>query len=123
MGTNPSSLNQSPEMDEAYLARPMDWRLDKRRVYNYRRIMFRLPAKPKDPAGLVESCLLLAFELSANQGNETKWIEFLDAISHLQMMNLTELSERDRTAVLLNIYHVMVLHGNLVLGPPGRCLL
>ena len=31
------------ELDEAYLARPVEWKLDKRRIYNYRRIMFRGP--------------------------------------------------------------------------------
>ena len=97
------TTHQSVELDEAYLARPIDWRTDKRRVYNYRRIYFRPPVEVRSIASVVETCLLLAFQLSGKEAREQTWIEFLDAISLLQVLNLTELPEKSRTAVLLNL--------------------
>jgi len=74
-------------LDDAYLARPVDWKLDKRRVYNYRRIQFRLPIEHASPVELVEHCLQLAFGLAGNALKESKWIEFLDSISLLQVIS------------------------------------
>ena len=36
----------------------------------------------------------------------------------LQTVDLLKLSEKERAVVFLNIYHIMILHGNLVLGAP-----
>ena len=114
-----SVKNQGLELDDAYLARPVDWKMDKRRVYNYRRIFFRLPIHHHISTNkLVENILTVAFDLSGNQTSESKWIEFLDLVSLLQIINLSELGERQRTAVFLNLYHIMILHGNMVQGPP-----
>lgn len=33
-------------------------------------------------------------------------------------MDLTKLSEKEKLTIFLNIYHIMILHGNLVLGAP-----
>ena len=118
----PSQANnqshQAIELDEAYLARPVEWKNDKRRIYNYRRIIFRVPKENKVlPSLLVEKTLSLAFEVT-NRASQDKWIEFLDSVSLLQIVNVTGMEEKERTAVLLNLYHIMVLHGNIVRGPP-----
>ena len=46
------------------------------------------------------------------------WIKFLDEISLLQTINISILSEKERVAFFLNLYHAMVIHGSLVVGPP-----
>ena len=116
--TNHDRNQQAIELDEAYLARPVEWRFDKRRIYNYRRIIFRVPNENKMlPSLLVERTLSLAFEVT-NRASQDKWIEFLDSVSLLQIVNVTGLVEKERTAILLNLYHIMVLHGNIVRGPP-----
>lgn len=116
---SPPPNAQEPE--EAYLARPNDWKPDKRRVYNYRKIIFRNPPYLASPAHSVEKALKMAFALSSKGGTEDRnlWIEFLNEISNFQIINITELPTKEKTAILLNLYHLMVLHGMIILGPPS----
>jgi len=114
---------QVTEVEELYLAKSGCWRLDRKRIFNYRRIVFNpafLPAA--NPAELVEGILTKAAFLTSTQAMDKSsihtWVSFLDDISLLQTLNLSPLSERERAALLLNLYHAMVLHGCLVLGPP-----
>jgi len=39
--------------------------------------------------------------------------------SALQVVDLTSLSGADKIAVSLNVFHSMVLHGMIVIGPPA----
>ena len=48
-----------------------------------------------------------------------RWVKFLDEISLLQTINLSKLTEKERAAFMLNLYHAMVLHGCVVIGPPA----
>ena len=76
------------ELDEAvYLARPVEWKSDKRRVYNYRRILFRARESEEriSATELVENILKMAFGLSLNISSGSRWIEYLDSISELQV--------------------------------------
>lgn len=43
----------------------------------------------------------------------------MDEISLLQTINLSKLAEKERAACMLNLYHAMVLHGCVVIGPPA----
>lgn len=47
-----------------------------------------------------------------------QWVRFMDLISMFQTFNLAILPERERAPILLNIYHIMVIHGSLLIGPP-----
>jgi len=154
---NADSSHLSPiEPEDAYLARPSCWKLDKRRVLNYRRIIFRSPSgwdklerslsilREKEgvsfddystleiapsyllecnslgPNGIVEALLGNVLELSAKDGvaGPRLWISFMDKLSYLQILLIADLPTTEKVALLLNLYHVMVLHGNLVFGPP-----
>lgn len=115
------------EPEEAYLAKPMAcFKLDKKRIFNYRHIIFNpvgLPRRLRDmhPCELAESILIKAFDLlQSESGNATavQWITFMDELSVLQTVDITVLSERERCAFFLNLYHIMVAHGTLVIGPP-----
>jgi hypothetical protein len=111
---------------EAYLAKSACWKLDKKRLFNYRRIIFNPAAIPSKYAGMnpnefIESILANVLFLSnseSNKSNALLWIKFMDEISWLQTINVSTLSENDRIAFFLNLYHVMVLHGSIVVGPP-----
>lgn len=101
-------------LDEAYIAAPGGSKMKKRRVYNYRRIHFK--SQLTDAVTCIERALQLAFQLSDEEKvTSNKWIEFLNLVSSLQTSNLTSLDERTRAACLLNLYHVMVLHGIFIL--------
>lgn len=117
------------EREEFYLAKPTSWRLDKRRVFNYRKIYFRSLSSIEKyanikPNELIVRILEMAFQISSevqsglSKGNDQLWIKFCDEISLLQCIDLTSLTEAERMAFFLNLYHVMVLHGQLVFGPP-----
>lgn len=114
-----------------YYARPSCWKLDsKRRVYNYRQILFRTVyenssgtnTKDFDPNNLVENILQHAFYLvkaiQHNTVNDIDWMKFWDDISLLQTIDLSNLNESQRMAFFLNLYHIMILHGSLLYGPP-----
>ena len=46
------------------------------------------------------------------------WVDFLENICELQVLDLHSLNESERAAFFLNLYHIMVIHGSLVLFPP-----
>lgn len=115
------------ESSDLLFDRPNCYKLDRRRVYNFRRIIFHTNSIPIEyqsltPNQLVENTLNKAFELvSCNPMSDnisTLWIEFMNSISLFQSIDLISLNERQKIALLLNLYHIMVLHGFLLLGPP-----
>jgi hypothetical protein len=116
------------DLEEAYIGRPCDWKLEKRRIFNYRRIFFNPMGVPErirnmSCSKLVEGILMKAFILSeitekTRASDPSIWIDFSDEISALQVIDFSLLQDKERVAFFLNIYHVMVLHGIIVLGPP-----
>jgi hypothetical protein len=129
-----SSSNQSAylvkEMEDVFIARPACWKTDKRRVYNYRRIIFKSSListlsnhfqQEINPNDLIESILTTIFFLCQSdhtRANDREWVKFWDDISLLQTIKLIGLTETQRLAFFLNLYHVMVLHACLMFGPP-----
>jgi len=116
-----------PEPAEAYIARPTCWKLDKKRIFNYRRIIFSpkcIPVKyqSSSPNEIIEDILASAFALSVAESTSSAealdWVKFLDDITVVQTLNFSKLNEKDKIAFLLNIYHLMVVHASLILGPP-----
>lgn len=110
---------------DIFFGRPSSHKLDRRRVYNYRRIIFHPNSglhpsiRSQTPNQLVEGILEKAFELAAStDGTATLWVEFMDRICALQTLDLSSVTEKEKIALLLNLYHTMVLHGFLLLGPP-----
>jgi len=68
---------------------------------------------------VVERALRLSFSLEEGGG---KLIEFLDAASELSSCSTASLSEAERLSFFLNLYHLMIQHAYLVLGPPSSTL-
>ena len=120
-----------------HLDRPPAWKLGKKMLYNSRRILFTTTGVPqhlrcRTPCELVEVLLAKAINLSTlwvSRGiapiTSVKkheliklWVEFLDELSVLQVLDIPSLSECERAALFLNLFHIMVIHGSLVLGPP-----
>jgi hypothetical protein len=128
------------DREEFFLAHPACWKLDKRRVFNYRRIYFKpivssngnssnstagsSAGLSQHPCNLVASLLSAAFYLSHMLNSEqlrvsdSDWVRFWDELSLLQTISLVGLSEPEKMAFFLNLYHVMVVHGSMVFGPP-----
>jgi hypothetical protein len=119
-----------PEPSEVYTTRPPSWRLDKKRVFNYRKILFHsksIDAKYQTMmlCDMIEEFLRSGLNLAEAELNGTvqpqQWISFYDQIAVLQVVNITKLNEREKMALLLNLYHLMVVHVSLILGPPLSC--
>jgi len=140
LSNNSNAVSILDREELVYYARPICWKLDrKRRIYNYRRIMFRklydgsgsnAPVSNGSvsnlsnlsPNAIIEHILHHAFYLvkaiQHNTVNDIDWVKFWDDISLLQVIDLSSLTESQRMAFFLNLYHVMVLHGSLLYGPP-----
>lgn len=130
--TEPPNMRSHPlpnfmESSDLLFGRPTCYKFDRRRIYNFRRIIFSMTTLPSSlqsltPNQLVENALDKAFELVASNATSdntsTLWVEFMDLISSFQCLDLFSLNEKEKIALLLNLYHVMVLHGFLLLGPP-----
>ena len=72
------------------------------------------------PLTLVQSVLLKALRLPLDGLGQSTGVldDFLDAAADLKSANVVGLSEKERCAFFLNLYHVMVIHGQLLFGPP-----
>lgn len=119
---NVSLYNESAN---TYYTKTPHWRLEKRRILNFRSIIFTsegLPERLRDssPCELVESILEKAFIISEESSDTVQeWISFMNDVSTLQTIDIFDLSETAKAALYLNLYHTMVLHGILIFGPPA----
>ena len=114
-----------PDFDvDMILGRPRSLKLGKRRVLNFRRVVFpsrfTMPVHLTglSPNRIVEMALDEAFHLLDDNTNAQIWVQFMDSVSALQVVDLSALSLPEKLSFLLNLYHVMVIHGMLILGPP-----
>jgi hypothetical protein len=119
------SVTAEQQVESVYYERPACLKADKRRIYNYRRIFFTATVGERyagiHPNDLMVSILKTAFFLAEAEHTATEydWVKFWDEISMLQCIDLRRLSEVERTAFFLDLYHVMVIHGALIFGPPN----
>jgi hypothetical protein len=98
---------------EEFMHKSTMWRCKHRRLLNCARFSFhsRLDAK-EDPVELVARVLRLALA-----GDATR--PFLEAAALLKDTTTNNLTEEKKLAFFLNLYHVMISHAFLVLGPPN----
>lgn len=99
-----------------FLHKSSMWNCKQRRILNCRRFFFRSSRKV-DPIQQVEDCLLKAMD-PKDESEERNLCAFLDSVATLKEVDVSTLSDVERTAFFLNLYHVMILHAFLVLGPP-----
>ncbi len=107
------------------------WKLERKRLFNCRRLIFT-SFGVSHPCEVAESCLSKVLKLAEIWTHRTDslstmdskcelimlWINFLDELSYLQVLDVHKLSETERAVFFLNIYHTMVIHCSLVLFPP-----
>jgi len=113
---------------EEYLHKSSLYKCDQRRVLNNRKFAFNSLGKIGfddrmelgiHPLALVQNVLRKV--LVPNLMDETDKASlnnFLNAASELKSANLAGLSETEKSAFYINLYHVMVMHGFLVFGVP-----
>ena len=96
------------------------WNCKKRRVLNCRRFLFHPFINYKvvsDPCKLARDILRKA--LTMIDSSEDNLRDFLDATAEFKAVDVSKLQSTERLAFFLNLYHIMVIHGLLILSPPN----
>jgi hypothetical protein len=111
------------QMNNTYYAKTPSWKLGTKRIMNFRSIIFTSEGLPErlrevSPCELVEMILHKAFQISQDTESVSKWISFMNDVSALQTIDIYDLTETEKAAMYLNLFHTMVLHGMLIFGPP-----
>lgn len=98
------------------------WDCKHRRILNCRQ--FSLCCQTSgDALQLVENALVRGFELAEDSFDDSgRRVAFLDSVAALKQANVHNLAEDSRLVFFLNLYHVMIIHAFLVLGPPDSAL-
>ena len=108
---------------DEYLHRSTMWSCKNRRILNCGAFVLRQSNTSKNPLAMVEEAL----RLSLQSGDETlddneHRSSFLHSTAMLKAANIQALSENARLVFFLNLYHVMINHAYLALGPPDSSL-
>jgi len=92
----------------------------RRRVLNCRRLAFPRSVQMStfEASALVEDSILLGYEVQQQQ-SEDILVQFLDSVAKLKMVDVYQFSEQDLLTFFLNVFHLMMIHSNALLGPPG----
>jgi Protein of unknown function (DUF1769)/Protein of unknown function, DUF547 len=117
-------LIDADEPSSEFLRTSAMWDCSKRKLLNARKFSFRTPAKtdPASTLALAENALRKAAALDPKGSDDFDLIEFLDCSSALKEADAHALNEDQRSAFFLNVYHIMIMHAFIVLGPPDSSL-
>jgi hypothetical protein len=102
---------------EVFLHKSSTWECRHRRILNCGKFSFRHRDPPEDPLALVEHTLSQALE-PVDGSDESAKHEFLLSTADLKRADILTLSEDAKLTFFLNLYHTMIMHAYLVLGPP-----
>lgn len=111
---------------EAFVLKSGQWRPASRIILNARRMSFDVAAPATtaalsmSPCQLSEKALRLVYDLSPDSGTE-RLVAFLDLCSSFRVLplHLLDLDSAEALAFFLNIYHTLLQHALLLLGPPS----
>lgn len=112
-----STISFDNPADE-FLQESSMWHCKQRRILNGRTFSFNSrEGAVKDPSSLVTDALTRALDQTGDI-DERNMVAFLDRAAALKNVDVYCLDERERLAFFLNLYHTMIQHAYLVLGPP-----
>ena len=103
-----------------FLHKSTMWDCNKRKILNCRNLSFKTPSAERQPdsLALAETALIKATSLQPKGPNDSDLIEFLNSAAALKDADAHSLNLDERLAFFLNVYHVMIMHAFIVLGPP-----
>lgn len=105
---------------DEFLSKSTMWNCQKRKILNFRRYSFRTPRSkpPHETLQLAERALAKVLILKPKGGNDSELREFLDCAAALKDADAHSLNEEEKCAFFLNLYHIMIMHSYIILGPP-----
>jgi hypothetical protein len=116
-------LAQIDNPADEFLHKSSMWNCQRRRILNCGLFNFRHSSTLPNPLQLVEMALAQALEPVGGAADEIEQRRaFLDSAAKLKQADVRDLSESARLAFFLNLYHLMIMHAFLVLGPPDWSL-
>eukprot|EP00638_Chattonella_subsalsa_P003811 CAMPEP_0117740410 /NCGR_PEP_ID=MMETSP0947-20121206/4325_1 /TAXON_ID=44440 /ORGANISM="Chattonella subsalsa, Strain CCMP2191" /LENGTH=252 /DNA_ID=CAMNT_0005556519 /DNA_START=621 /DNA_END=1377 /DNA_ORIENTATION=+ len=104
------------DIEDNFLLKSSQWKMQNQQLLNCRKLCFLSTEDEKleDPSAHLETLLEQAFKLS-EASTTAEMILFLNGTCKLQDVDLTSLFQGydldEKVAFLLNLYHLMVLHG------------
>lgn len=119
--TSSPQLMEFDNPAEEFLHKSSMWNVKNRRILNCGQFCFRAQVNVKNPLILAEEALRLALNPSSDEDYQRRR-QFLSSAAVLKRANVRGLPEESRLAFFLNVYHTMIMHAFLVLGPPGSSL-
>ena len=114
-------LIQSDDPVHEFLSKSTMWSCQKRKILNCRRHSFRTTRSktPEDTLRLAERALAKVLSLNPKGGaNDSDLRDFLDCASSLKDADAHSLNEEEKMSFFLNVYHIMIMHSYIILGPP-----
>jgi len=129
-----TSSKQTIYQSNQFLHKSTMFSMAQRRILNCRLFAFNsediLKLEPCSLSELVlEGFLILmtdkdkvnnSTQIFDNQGYYTKLTQVLDSAAALKVVSLKKLNTTEKTAFFINLYHIMIMHAYLVLGPPTK---
>ena len=113
-------LNIDQPSDE-FLHKSSIWNYKNRRILNCGEYRLKCTSELENPLDMVTEALRLSVEANRDESGERRHL-FFRCAGALKRAMVQTLSEKSRLAFFLNLYHLMVMHAFLVLGPPGSGL-
>jgi len=104
-----------------FLGKSSVWNCQKRKILNCRRCSFRTQRTmpPEETLRLAERALAKVLSLKPKGTSDSDLREFLDCAAALKDADAHSLNEDEKCAFFLNVYHTMIMHSFIVLGPPS----
>jgi len=112
-----ASLISVDNPSKEFLHKSSMWNCKQRRILNCRKFSFRNPEKHLDPIEEVQDALRKVSDY-IEEPDESNLCPFLDSAASLKSVDVSILTEDERSIFFVNLYHVMIIHAFLVLGPP-----
>jgi len=107
-----------------FLHKSSMWDCSKRRILNCRRYSFRTSKQtaPEYTMELAERALTKVLALQPKGPDDNDLGDFLDCAAALKDADVYSLSEDQKFAFFLNVYHAMIMHTYIVQGPPDSSI-
>lgn len=111
-------------LTDEFLHKSSMWQCKNRRILNCARFVFRNDSKVLNPLTLAENALskTLRSPMADRAEDVAERRAFFESVAELKRADVSNLDEKARLAFFLNVYHIMISHAFLVLGPPDSSL-
>lgn len=111
--------NQIDDPSKEFLHKSTMWNYEKRRILNCRKFAFNSSKHNRSEEKIICEVLQYALDPSESGIEEHNLQLFLDGAADLKTIHLSNLHETQKLAFFINLYHIMIIHAYLVLGPPS----